>query len=67
MPEILTTEELADELRTPIHTINYWRARGTGPKGFRLGKRVVYRRTDVEAWLEQKAAADPMSSRPATS
>lgn len=63
MSEIVTTEELAEKLRTPIHTVNYWRARGTGPKGVRVGKRVLYRWSDVEAWLEQKAADDPINSR----
>jgi predicted DNA-binding transcriptional regulator AlpA len=35
---------------------------GTGPMSFRIGRRVVYRRQDVEQWLtrlrEEQAHAD---------
>ena len=64
MPEIVDTEGLAEELHTPVHTVHYWRAQGTGPKGIKVGKRILYRWADVEAWLDQKAAEDPMADRP---
>lgn len=54
-PQLLSTPEVAQMLRTPAATLRYWRHLGTGPKSFKLGpKRVVYRRTDVEAWLEEQ-------------
>lgn len=65
MSEIVTTEELAERLRVPKHTVDYWRARGTGPPGIRVGKRVLYRWNDVETWLDRKADEDPMTSRSA--
>ncbi len=55
MPDLLTTDEVADMLRVPVSTVRYWRHTGTGPKGFRLGTRVLYARADVAAWLEAKA------------
>lgn len=70
MPEILTTEtiltteQLATKLGAPVNTIHYWRAQGIGPKGIKVGKRILYRWDDVLAWLEQKAADDPMADRP---
>ena len=52
LPQLLTTRELADRLGVPISTVRFWRGRGEGPPGFKLGKRVVYRTTDVARWLE---------------
>jgi len=49
----LTGAEVAEMARAPVSTVRYWRHIGYGPKGFRVGKRVLYRRSDVEAWLEQ--------------
>ena len=53
--DLLTITEAAELLRTPVATQRYWRHLGSGPHGFRLGRRVVYRRTDVDAWLNQQA------------
>jgi predicted DNA-binding transcriptional regulator AlpA len=62
--EIVDSSELAELLRTSVHTVHYWRHQGTGPKGFKVGKRILYRWSDVEAWLDQKAADDVMADRP---
>ena len=53
MPEYMTTREVADLLRTPPETIRYWRHLGTGPKSFKVGRRVLYDRQDVDAFIEQ--------------
>ena len=52
MEEYLTTEELATMLRTTPGTCRYWRHIGKGPRSFRVGKRVLYARADVEAYLQ---------------
>ncbi|HZH23253.1 MAG TPA: helix-turn-helix domain-containing protein [Geodermatophilus sp.] len=39
-------------LRAPVATLRYWRHLGTGPHSFRLGRRVVYRREDLHAWID---------------
>lgn len=54
--ELLTTAEVALLTRAPVSTVRYWRHCGTGPRSFRLGKRVVYRRTDVDRWLSEREA-----------
>lgn len=54
MPELLSTRELADRLGIPVSTVRYWRMRREGPPGFKLGKRVVYRASDVSRWIEQQ-------------
>jgi len=46
--DLLTTQEVADLLRTTPSTLRHWRYTGTGPVGVRIGKR----RHAVEAWVE---------------
>ena len=53
--ELLTTAEVATITRAPESTLRYWRHVGTGPHSFRLGRRVVYRRADVTAWLDEQS------------
>lgn len=55
---LLTTAEASAVLRTPVATLRYWRHVGTGPKSFTLGARkVFYKRSDLDAWIEQQYAA----------
>jgi excisionase family DNA binding protein len=56
--ELLTVSEVADRLRRPVATVRYWRATGTGPRSARVGGRVLYRASDVAAWVEAQFAAD---------
>jgi excisionase family DNA binding protein len=61
-PELLTIAEAAELLRAPVATLRYWRHLGAGPRSFRLGRRVLYRREDLQAWIAQQraeAAAGP--------
>jgi excisionase family DNA binding protein len=51
-PPLLTTTEAAQLLRAPVATLRYWRHLGTGPHSFRVGRRVVYRRDDLQAWID---------------
>lgn len=48
----LTTVEVAEICRTSPETIRWWRHIGKGPRSFKLGRRVLYRLTDVEQWIE---------------
>ena len=49
--ELLTMQEVADVVRVPAATLRYWRHLGTGPRSFRLGRRVLYRSDDLRAWV----------------
>jgi predicted DNA-binding transcriptional regulator AlpA len=49
--DLLTTEEVAAWVRKPVGTMRWLRATGQGPRSAKLGRRVVYRRSDVEAWV----------------
>jgi predicted DNA-binding transcriptional regulator AlpA len=57
--ELLTIAEAALLLRAPVATLRYWRHLGTGPRSFRLGRRVVYRREDLHSWIDAQAASSP--------
>lgn len=47
--------DLAEYLGVPVKTIYTWRAKGLGPKGFRLGKHLRWRVATVLAWaLDQE-------------
>ena len=51
-PQLLTIAEATELLRVPVGTLRYWRHLGTGPRSFRLGRRVLYRRDDLHAWID---------------
>jgi predicted DNA-binding transcriptional regulator AlpA len=42
--DLLRTAEVALITRATTSTVRYWRHLGTGPRSFRLGRRVVHRR-----------------------
>jgi len=54
--DLIDNEELADILKRPVATIRYWKHVGYGPPSFKVGRRVMYRRADVETWLNQLEA-----------
>ena len=55
-PELFTITEAAELLRAPVATLRYWRHLGTGPRSFRLGRRVLYRTDDLHAWIAEQHA-----------
>ncbi len=48
----LTTTDLAELFRTSPETVRYWRHIGYGPKGRKVGRKVLYERSEVEAFWE---------------
>jgi excisionase family DNA binding protein len=57
--KLLTTQEVADRLRMPKATLRYWRHQGQGPKGVKLGNRVLYREVDVETFIAEQWGYTP--------
>lgn len=56
MPEdMLNTEELARYIKRPVATIYAMNSRGTGPRRIRVGRACLYRKADVDAWLDAHA------------
>ena len=54
--ELFTVSELAEYLNVPVKTLYAWRYRGEGPVGFRVGRHVRYRNTDIQEWIQQRVA-----------
>lgn len=48
--EFLTTPEAAAFLRAAVATMEGWRIKGGGPAFIKMGRRVVYRRSDLLAF-----------------
>lgn len=46
--EFWTIEQVADHYRRTVDTVRYWRHIGYGPKGKRVGRRVLYPRAEIE-------------------
>jgi excisionase family DNA binding protein len=64
--QLLTTEDLAELLKVSRHAVYQMRHRSEGPRWIRLDSRSVrYRPEDVEAWLEERAAATAAQAPPA--
>lgn len=53
--ELLTTAEVSAMTRIAVATLRYWRHAGgvAGPPSVKLGRRVMYRREEVEKWLRE--------------
>lgn len=62
MNDLLTTSEVAEMLRASEATVRYWRYTNTGPRSAKVGRRVIYRRADVEQWLEDQFSAETRSA-----
>ncbi len=57
---LLTTEDVARHFRTVPATVRYWRQVGKGPRSFKVGRRVLYRQSDVMAWADAALAASAL-------
>lgn len=49
--KLLRIEQVAERTGVSVSTLRHWRHHGTGPKSARIGRRVVYRPEDVDAWI----------------
>lgn len=52
--EYMTVKEFSQLTRTPESTCLWWRHVGRGPRSFKVGRRVLYLRSDVEEWLQEQ-------------
>lgn len=50
--DLLFIQEVADLTRIAPNSLRNMRTEGRGPKSFKLGRRVVYKREDVLAWID---------------
>lgn len=55
---VVTISELAAHLQVSVQTLYDLRCQGRGPHGFRVGRELRFRLTEVEEWLNRLEAAD---------
>lgn len=58
----LNTPEAADYVGSTVSTLNSWRYLGRGPAFIKLGRRVVYRVDDLDAWLDAHTVTPGLSA-----
>lgn len=54
MSEIISTSAAAEILGVAPGTLRYWRYMDEGPRSFRVGRHVKYRREDITSWLSSQ-------------
>lgn len=59
---LLTVSELAEYLAVSKSTIYQWRYLRKGPPGFRIGRHVRYKRSDVDEWIDRHVEASKLTS-----
>ena len=55
--ELLTVEEAADKLGVSVQRMYNLRVDGRGPLAYRRGRRLVYRRSDLDTFLAREREA----------
>ena len=64
--DLFIPSEAARKLRTNVRTMERWRTLGNGPPFVRVGRRVAYRRGDLDAWVQANVVrhtSEPSSNR----
>ncbi len=66
--DLMTLPEIAELVRAPLASVRHWRRQGTGPRTFRLNRRVVAKRSDVLSWIDEKRheQLEALAERPGT-
>ncbi|SER80205.1 DNA binding domain-containing protein, excisionase family [Pedococcus cremeus] len=52
--DLLTTEEAADFMHVPIATLRWWMQTGQAPASAKIGRRRMFRRADLEKFVNDK-------------
>jgi hypothetical protein len=63
LTDYLTPAELASELRVCQRTLDRWNGLGEGPPRVIVGRRILYRRSSVTAWLASREQEAPRERR----
>lgn len=53
-----SVKDLADELHVSVQTIYDLRTQGRGPVGFRIGRCLRFRRSEIDTWLSRLEEED---------
>lgn len=56
LTELIDIEAAAKMMGQCVSTLRWWRANDKGPKSAKMGRRIMYRKSDIENWIEQQFA-----------
>ena len=63
LPDLMSAPELAAYLGVPTSTIHFWRGRNQGPPALKVGRRLMFRASDVAAWLGEQSGSAGIVNR----
>ena len=55
--DLMLAPEVALRWRISVETLRFWRSTNQGPPSFKVGRRIFYRRSEVEAWFARQESA----------
>jgi predicted DNA-binding transcriptional regulator AlpA len=55
--EYLPAAEVAAEIRVSPGTLRSWRALNKGPRSFKVGRKLMYLRSELDAWKAEQQQA----------
>jgi excisionase family DNA binding protein len=61
---VFTITELATELSVSTQALYDLRSKGRGPTGFRVGRQLRFRQSEIDAWLARLEAEDHTRHHP---
>ncbi len=61
---VLSLSELCEQLQVSAQTIYDLRSQGRGPRGFRVGRELRFRVSEIEAWLTRLESEDDRRHQP---
>jgi hypothetical protein len=61
--DFMTGDDVAALVHVTPGALANMRYRGDGPRGYKVGKRILYRRDDVERWLETRREPELQQQR----
>lgn len=53
---LLSVAEAADMCGVKVATMRVWRHNNRGPVSVRMGGKLIYKRTDVQRWIDEQYA-----------
>lgn len=62
MSRYKVTDEVAEHYRTTTATVRYWRHIGYGPRGIKVGRRVLYAEDEIRRFDEQLSQGGELRS-----
>jgi hypothetical protein len=63
--DLLTLDDVAAILRTPVNTVRWWRQEGTGSKVFKIGRRLYTTVGDLRTFSRaQRLVSRPVLGKP---